>query len=87
MRRGHWLRRTAELPALLRGSELLVRLIDCFETPRRQDANSVVHFWGHSWELDSIGGWKILEEFFRYVVDQPGILMRQNHEVAAAAAR
>ncbi len=87
LRRGFWLRRAAELPALLRGSELLVRLIECFETARKQDGDAVVHFWGHSWELDRIGGWTVLESFFQYVVNQPEVVMFQNHEVAAASAR
>lgn len=30
----------------------------------------VFHLWGHSWELNEIGGWKILEDFLRYASER-----------------
>ncbi|GAB7548894.1 hypothetical protein CS8_085910 [Cupriavidus sp. 8B] len=29
----------------------------------------IFHLWGHSWELDSFGGWQVLEDFLRFGAD------------------
>ena len=84
---GHWRRRALLLPALLRRNELLGRLVGCFESARLRAGNSVVHFWGHSWELDTFGGWTTLEHLLRYLADQPDTLMVDNQEVATRATR
>lgn len=84
---GHWRRRAALLPVLMRGNEVLVRLINCFDVAQMRPGDSVVHFWGHSRELDAFGGWRVLEDFFLYLSDQRGVLMLQNYELAAASTR
>lgn len=82
---GDWRRRAALLPTLMRSHELLPRLIDCVDRARMRTSSSIVHFWGHSWELDSIGGWKVLEAFLEYVGAQPEIIKLSNRDTAAAA--
>jgi len=29
----------------------------------------IFHLWGHSWEIDDINGWRLLEEFLQYVAE------------------
>jgi peptidoglycan/xylan/chitin deacetylase (PgdA/CDA1 family) len=82
---GGWRWRAAATLRLMRGRALSARVIDCLEIARPQVGPTVVHLWGHSWELDAIGGWKTLAELFRYVSDHPGIALLRNCDVAAAA--
>ena len=86
IRQGDWVRRASMLPTLMRGHEMLNRLLACVEFTRRRTSSAAVHFWGHSWELDRTGGWKVLEEFFQHVSEHPGIVMLQNSEVAAVVS-
>jgi peptidoglycan/xylan/chitin deacetylase (PgdA/CDA1 family) len=30
----------------------------------------VLHLWGHSWEVERIGGWKLLDSVFRYAAER-----------------
>lgn len=83
--KGHWQRRTVLLPKLMMGNNFLVRLINCFDVAKMDPDVSIVHFWGHSWELDKIGGWNVLKYILQYVADQPEIMKLENREVAMLA--
>ncbi len=82
LRQGHWMRRKSVFWRLLRSNGLLARLIDCLELAQAQSRGSVVHFWGHSWELEAIGGWEALEECCQYVAMCRGIVALDNGDVA-----
>ena len=47
----------------------------------------VLHLWGHSWEIDDLGWWSVLEETFALTAGLPGVAYLSNGEVARAIAR
>lgn len=46
----------------------------------------VLHLWGHSWEIDGLGWWNMLEETFAAIAGLPGVAYLSNGEVARAMA-
>jgi peptidoglycan/xylan/chitin deacetylase (PgdA/CDA1 family) len=46
-----------------------------------QAQGGVFHLWGHSWEFDQFGGWKLLDEFLRFAAD----IVPSEHRVANRA--
>jgi hypothetical protein len=83
--KGHWQHRTALFSKLMRSNDLLNRMVVCFHVAQVNSSSSIVHFWGHSWELDKIGGWNVLKLFFQYVAEQPEIIKLENRELAMLA--
>lgn len=64
-----------DLGALLRASLL-----------HAKTERGVFHLWGHSWELDAFGGWKLLDEFLRFAADHvPPRSRVVNRELVALA--
>lgn len=68
IRYGSWLQRSQMLSLALSRRDLLSRLKGALDAVCLQ--GGVFHLWGHSWELDQFGGWKLLEEFFCYAAEK-----------------
>lgn len=62
-----WIERFPLLVKVLASRGMLDRLIAVFDLAIQR--SGVFHLWGHSWEIDRIRGWRILEEFLRYVAE------------------
>jgi hypothetical protein len=45
------------------------------------------HIWGHSWELDTFGGWAVLNEFLTFAADHVEVRERVTNDQALAPAR
>jgi peptidoglycan/xylan/chitin deacetylase (PgdA/CDA1 family) len=82
LRQGHWGRRTRVFSRLLRSKGLLARLMGCLELAQAQSGCRIVHFWGHSWELEATGGWEALDECCRYVANSRRFVALDNENVA-----
>ena len=54
--------------AILAGNTLEKRLRASLDLALRH--GGIFHLWGHSWELDRIDGWKVLDEFLSYAADR-----------------
>ncbi len=49
--------------------------------------DGVFHLWGHSWEVDAMGGWPILERFLEYAADRiPSAQRLSNGALVSALA-
>lgn len=68
IRNGDWLRRTRMLSQALSRSELLNQLKGALDAVCTQ--GGVFHLWGHSWELDQIDGWGLLNDFLSYAAEK-----------------
>jgi peptidoglycan/xylan/chitin deacetylase (PgdA/CDA1 family) len=78
LRRGRWLARQDLARAALSNAELLPRLRAALA--RVEGTGGLFHLWGHSWEFESIDGWRVLDEFLRYASDRvPPHLRLTNH--------
>jgi len=85
LRQGNWRQRAPLFARLMRERPWTSRLVDCCESVHARRAGGVIHFWGHSWELDRFGAWKAVDDFFRYVAEIPGLATLQNRDVAMRA--
>lgn len=63
-----WGRRAGVLGIALSEHTLLTRLKIILD--RVCSKGGIFHLWGHSWELDQFNGWKLLDDFFKYVDDR-----------------
>lgn len=61
----NWQKRKKIFLAALKGDNMLERLIMAFH--EASSYGVFFHLWGHSWELEEIGGWNILDDFLKYV--------------------
>jgi peptidoglycan/xylan/chitin deacetylase (PgdA/CDA1 family) len=68
VRYGTWTQRTAMLVTALTEKKLIDRLKASLNLVCT--IGGVFHLWGHSWELDSFGGWQILDEFLAYAAER-----------------
>lgn len=64
-RKKFWGKRKIAFLTAIRRTDTLERLVAVYNEARTQ--GTFFHLWGHSWELDRINGWKILESFLQYV--------------------
>lgn len=62
-----WAERFPLLVKALTPRDMLDRLKAIFDFAILR--GGVFHLWGHSWEIDRINGWRLLEEFLRYVAE------------------
>ncbi|MEM3433158.1 MAG: hypothetical protein QXP27_03170 [Candidatus Methanomethyliaceae archaeon] len=46
----------------------------------------VFHLWGHSWEIEKLGLWHLLEDLLRRIAGDPGVLYLTNSEAWEVAA-
>ena len=63
VRRGHWYKRSEMFAIAItsRGTEeALDRMLE-----RATDLGGVFHLWGHSWEIEQLGLWSVLDRFLR----------------------
>jgi peptidoglycan/xylan/chitin deacetylase (PgdA/CDA1 family) len=67
LRGRHWSERRGLWLAAMSANDLQARLRRCLTLAI--DADSIFHLWGHSWEIEAIKAWKILEEFLAYAAD------------------
>lgn len=65
---GSWGRRIRMLPAALSAKNLSSRLKNTLDAVCMR--GGVFHLWGHSWELDRIDGWSVLDDFLSYVAER-----------------
>jgi peptidoglycan/xylan/chitin deacetylase (PgdA/CDA1 family) len=67
LRYGEWGERYRLARIAVSNSDLLTCLKAALREVQRR--GGVFHVWGHSWELEKIGGWQLLDEFLRYAAD------------------
>jgi len=53
---------------------------------RAKMTQGTFHLWGHSWELDTFGGWAILDEFLAFATDHVEMCERVTNNQALAPA-
>lgn len=82
LRQRHWTRRARLLSQVLRSKDLLTRLLACLDFAQTQSGGRIVHFWGHSRELETTDSWGVLEEVCRYVAQCRLIVPLDNGHVA-----
>jgi polysaccharide deacetylase len=58
----------------------LLALSDMLAEHVRRDGG-VMHVWGHSWELDRLGLWSVLDQVLRRIARQPGACYATNGQV------
>ena len=61
LKRGHWIARAPVMLAALDGGDLLARLRHVLTLALRR--GGVLHVWGHSWNIESLGLWRVLDDF------------------------
>lgn len=66
LRHGGWGRRAPLAAACLGTGALETRLQRAFAACQRSPGG-VFHLWGHSWEIEALGLWPVLERFFAHV--------------------
>ncbi len=72
--------RTTEYLARLQQSGSWVDLaVALFDAVLRE--GGIWHLYGHSWEVDELQLWSVLEEIFSYVAMRPGVLYLSNSKV------
>ena len=80
-----WPQRLPMLLAAVTKKDLAVRIHGLIDRLCRR--GGLLHLWGHSWEIDRLGGWDMLESVFAYAAERlPGAARVTNGEVARAAA-
>ncbi len=67
LRHGDWRPRYRLAHVAFFNSDLLSCLRAGLQAVQHQ--GGLFHLWGHSWELEQIGGWKLLDEFLRFAAD------------------
>lgn len=83
IRYGAWWQRTRLLSQALSSKNLLSRLKEVLDSVCLH--GGVFHLWGHSWELDQAGGWRLLEDFLVYAAEKIPVEARlSNLEVLRA---
>lgn len=65
---GHWRTRLAGFLAVLGRRELPSRLSAVLDLVWRR--GGVLHLWGHSWEVEALGLWPILDDFLKQVTER-----------------
>ncbi len=48
-----------------------------------QNYGGICHIWGHSWEIEQCGLWKMLEEILQHIAHREGVLYLTNAQVLA----
>ena len=64
VKRGHWWQRFPVFAAALGARNLFAQLAAALDGVCRRAG--VFHLWGHSWEVEQLGAWGVLEDFLRY---------------------
>jgi hypothetical protein len=67
VRRGHWVQRLQCAQAALSETQLERRLDRAFQSCN--SVGGVFHLWGHSWEIESLGLWGLLDNFLARVAE------------------
>lgn len=80
----HWRQRFALAASAIVVTDLL-RILKTSLLHAKQ-ADGTFHIWGHSWELDTFGGWSILEEFLKFAADHVAVSERVTNAQAFASA-
>lgn len=68
LREGRWVRRLPVFAAAISADDFEARfrrLVD-----RVCEQGGVFHVWGHSWEIERIGAWSLLDNVLRYVAER-----------------
>ncbi|TFW36317.1 polysaccharide deacetylase family protein [Massilia horti] len=73
IRGGNWDRRTNGLRLALQFKDWNERLIALFDYACEQKA--LFHLWGHSWEIDALDAWPVIDRFLAHVAER---VVRQN---------
>lgn len=81
IKKGHWVKRAPMFWRSSIQSDLLLRLCQHVDFVCSNYDEAVLHFWGHSWEVDNIAGWGWLEDFFRFVSKREDLIMVRNCEI------
>lgn len=68
LKRGHWRSRLSGLIAVTSRRDLRLRLTAILDLAWRR--GGVFHLWGHSWELETLGLWPILDDFLKQVAER-----------------
>lgn len=68
LRQGDWRRRAPLWKRALRGGPLMQLLSDALEGSLA--VGGTFHLWGHAWELNSFGGWSLLDAFLRHAAER-----------------
>jgi len=79
---GRWKRRLPVFAAALSADDFEAcfrRLVD-----RACAKGSVFHVWGHSWEIDRLGAWKLLDNVLRYAAERVPRAARVTNEALMA---
>jgi peptidoglycan/xylan/chitin deacetylase (PgdA/CDA1 family) len=84
LRRGQWRARHDLARIALSNTDLLARLRAALASVGRR--GGLFHLWGHSWEFDAIGGWRVLDEFLRYAGDLVPVERRWTNHAAICHA-
>lgn len=72
--KGNWSSRQALFYQTLGIPDLLSRCICILNYAGIQQEPVVLHFWGHSYEIEEMAnGWALLETFFKYIHDTPSV--------------
>ena len=66
--------------------ELLFKMIDSYLHPDAAGKMTVIHLWGHSWEIEQNNSWKQLEGFLKRLAEY-NILSATNYDVFQIAVK
>jgi len=66
---GAWNKRTGTAMAALRGNDDLLSTLQTVVDHVFRNGG-MFHLWGHSWELEKVGGWRLLDSFLRFAAER-----------------